>query len=201
MDSSPAERRQVTVLACDVTDLGVLSARLDLEDLRQVTAACHRCCTDIIERYHGYIATYSTDGVLAYFGYPQADEHGAERAIHAGLALVDAMPKLWTTAGVPLHVGVGVATGLIVTSGKVGSGAAQTALAVGDTPKLAARLQALTAADQIVIAASTRRLIGNMFELTDLGEHDLKGIAEPVHTLAGGACPGDGKPLRCQSRW
>ena len=167
-----AERRQLTVVACDVAGLAVLSARLDLEDLCEVTTACHRCCTDIIERYHGYVANYSTDGVLAYFGYPQADEHDAERAIQAGLALVEAVPKLTTAAGVPLHVSVGIATGMVVTGDQVGSSAAQTVTAVGSTPNLAARLQGLAAADQIVIAASTRRLVGNAFELTDLGEHD-----------------------------
>jgi DNA-binding winged helix-turn-helix (wHTH) protein len=116
LGSRPAERRQLTVMACNVVGLGALSRRLDLEDLREVTTVCHQCCADIIERYHGYLATYSTDGVVAYFGYPQADEHDVERAIHAGLALVEAMPKLRTAAGVPLHVGVGVATGLVVTS-------------------------------------------------------------------------------------
>ena len=158
--------------------LGELSSCLDLEDLCEVTTACHRCCTDIIERYHGYVANYAADGVLAYFGYPQADEHDAERAIQAGLALIEAVPKLTTAAGVPLHVSVGIATGMVVTGGQVGSSVARVT-AVGGTPNLAARLQGLAAADQIVIAASTRRLIGNAFELTDLGEHDLKGSRNP----------------------
>ena len=176
-----AERRQLTALACDVADLGVLSARLDLEELCEVTTACYRCCIDIIERYHGYVANCAADGVLAYFGYPQADEHDAERAIRAGLELIEAVPKLATAAGVPLHVGVGIATGMVVTGGQIGSSAARTVTAVGGTPNVAARLQALAGVDQIVISASTRRLIGNAFELTDLGEHELKGIAEPVH--------------------
>ncbi len=175
-----AERRQLTVLACDVAGLGEPSICLDLEDLCEMTTACHRCCMDIIERYHGYVANYAADGVLAYFGYPQADEHDAERAIRAGLALIEAVPKLKTAAGVLLHVSVGIATGMVVTGGQVGSSVARVT-AVGGTPNLAARLQGLAAADQIVIAASTRRLIGNAFELTDLGEHELKGIAEPVH--------------------
>ncbi len=176
-----AERRQLTVMACDVAGLGVLSARLDLEDLCEVTTACHRCCMDIIERYHGYVANYSADGVLAYFGYPQADEHDAERAIRAGLALVEALPKLTTAAGVPLHVGVGIATGMVVAGGQSGPALPRR------SPRWAARpiwprvCKHWPAADQIVIAASTRRLIGNAFELTDLGEHELKGIAEPVH--------------------
>ena len=176
----PAERRQLTVMACGVTDLAVLSTNLDLDDLREVTTACHRCCTDIIESHHGYLANYSTDGVLAYFGYPKADEHDAERAIQAGLALVEALPRLTTAAGIPLHVGVGIATGLVVAGGQVESGATQTVAAVGSTPNLAARLQALAAADEIVVAETTRRLIGQAFELNDLGEQDLQGIAEPL---------------------
>jgi DNA-binding winged helix-turn-helix (wHTH) protein len=115
-----AERRQLTAMACDVADLGMLSGRLDLEDLCEVTTACHRYCMDIIERYHGHVANYAADGVLAYFGYPQADEHDAERAIRAGLALIEAVPELTTATGVPLRVGVGIATGMVVTGGQVG---------------------------------------------------------------------------------
>jgi class 3 adenylate cyclase/tetratricopeptide (TPR) repeat protein len=177
----PVERRQLTVMACEVAGLARLSTRLDPEELGEVTAACHRCCTDIIERYHGYVANYSIDGVLAYFGYPQADEHDAERAVQAGLELAKALPKLRTTADAPLHVGIGIATGLVVAGYRIGHGAAQMVTAVGGTLNLAARLQGIAAADQIVIAASTRRLIGNAFELTDLGEHDLEGIAASVH--------------------
>ena len=177
----PAERRQITVLACEAANSAVLSGRLDPEDLHEVTTASHRCCADIIERYHGYVANYSADGMLAYFGFPQADEHDADRAIRAALALVEALPKLRTAVGVPVHVGVGIATGMVVASRQVGSNAVQTITAVGATPNLAARLRALASADEIFIAASTRRLIGSAFELTDLGELDLKGIAEPVH--------------------
>jgi class 3 adenylate cyclase/DNA-binding winged helix-turn-helix (wHTH) protein len=171
-----AERRQLTVMACDVTDLAMLSAHLDLEDLAEVTAACSRCCTDIVERYNGHVGDHSTDGVLAYFGYPQADEHGAERAIRAGLALVEALPKLTTAVGVPLHVSVGIATGIVVATCTT-----ETVTMVGNTPKLAVRLRGLATADQIVIAASTRRLAGNAFELSHLGKHDLEGIAQPIH--------------------
>jgi DNA-binding winged helix-turn-helix (wHTH) protein len=133
----PAERRQLTVVVCDVAGLAVLSDRLDLEDLREVTTACHRCCTDIIERYHGYVANYSPDGILAYFGYPQADEHDAERAIQAGLALAGEMPKRATAAGVPLHVAVGIATGLVVVGDPVGSDAVRTVTVTGSTTTLA----------------------------------------------------------------
>ena len=181
LEPRPAERRQLTVMACDVVGLAALSARLDLEDLCEVTTACHRRCADIIERYHGYVANYSTDGVLAYFGYPQADEHDAERAIQVSLALVEAMPKLTTAAGMPLHVSVGIATGMVVTSDPAMFSATQKVSLVGSTPNLAARLQGLAPADLIVIAASTRRLAGSAFELIDLGEHALNGISEPVH--------------------
>ena len=181
LEALPAERRQLTIMACDVAGLTVLTARLDLENLREVTTACHRRLTEIIERYHGHVANYSADGVLAYFGYPQADEHDAERAIRAGLALVEAVPNITPAAGFQLNASVGIATGIVVAGDPGRIHAAQTVTAVGGTLNLAARLQGLASADQIVIAASTRRLIGNAFELTDLGEHDLKGIAEPVH--------------------
>ena len=131
LGAGTAERRQLTVVACDVVGLAVLSAHLDLEDLREVTTACHRCCTDIIEQYHGYVANYSVDGILAYFGYPQADEHDAERAIRAGLALAEEMPKRVTAAGVPLHVGVGIATGLVVVGDPDGSDAGRTVTVTG----------------------------------------------------------------------
>ncbi len=177
----PAERRQLTVMACDVAGLTAPAARLDLEDLREMTTTCHRCCNDIIERFHGYVASYSTGGVLAYFGYPRADEHDADRAIRAGLALVGEIPKLVTTAGVPLQIRVGIATGLVVVGDPLGSGAARTVTAVGSTTAQALSLQELADPGQIVIATSTRRLAGNAFELTDLREHGLKGLTEPEH--------------------
>src|SRR5271167_2096396 len=117
------------------------------------------------------------DGVLAYFGYPQAHEHDAERAVQAGLAIVEAAPKLVTAASSPLHVRIGIATGLVVVGDLIGSGEAQERGVVGDTPNLAARLQALAEPNMVVIADSTRRLLGNLFELKDLGPRDLKGIA------------------------
>jgi TolB-like protein/DNA-binding winged helix-turn-helix (wHTH) protein/tetratricopeptide (TPR) repeat protein/rhodanese-related sulfurtransferase len=176
-----AERRQLTVMVCDVVASTQLSGRLDLDDLHEVTIAYHRCCADIIERYHGYVANYSTDRVLAYFGYSRADEHDVERAIRAGLALVEAIPKLNTAARAPLHVGLGIATGMVVGGDPSGCSTTNTISAVGSTPNFAARLQSLAAADQILITASTRQLIGSIFELADLGEHDLKGVTEPVH--------------------
>jgi class 3 adenylate cyclase len=122
--------------------------------------------------------------VLAYFGYPQAHEHDAERAVLAGLALVEAVPMLKTAAGALLQVRVGIATGLVVVGDLIGSGEAQERGVVGDTPNLAARLQALAEPNMVVIADSTRRLLGNLFELKDLGPRDLKGIAGPVRAWA-----------------
>jgi class 3 adenylate cyclase/tetratricopeptide (TPR) repeat protein len=175
-----AERRQLTVMFCDLVGSTALSARLDAEDLRGIIAAYHRCCTDLIERNGGFVAKYVGDGVLAYFGYPQAHEHDAERAIRAGLALVEAIPKLATTAGSPLQVRIGIATGLVVVGDLIGAGAAQEQAVVGETPNLAARLQALATPGAVVIAASTHKLTGGLFEYRDLGAVALKGLGENV---------------------
>ena len=175
-----AERRQLTVMFCDLVGSTVLSARLDPEDLRGIIAAYHRCCTELIERNGGFVAKYMGDGVLAYFGYPQAHEHDAERAVQAGLALVQALPKLDTATCVPLQMRVGIATGLVVVGDLIGAGAAQEQAVVGETPNLAARLQALAEPGAVVIAASTRQLTGGLFEYRDLGTVFLKGFAENV---------------------
>ena len=182
--TSDAERRQLTVMFCDLVGSTALSARLDPEDLREVIGAYHRCCADLITEAGGFVAKYMGDGVLAYFGYPQAHEHDAEHAVQAGLALVEAAPKLTTAAGVPLQVRVGIATGLVVVGDLIGAGAAQEQAVVGETPNLAARLQALAEPGAVVIADGTRRLLGNLFELKDLGARDLKGIAGPARAWA-----------------
>src|ERR1700674_1767410 len=114
VSAASAERRQLTVMFCDLVGSTALSGRLDPEDLRGVIGAYHRCCTELVERSGGFVAKYMGDGVLAYFGYPQAHEHDAERAVQAGLAIVEAAPKLLTGAGSPLHLRVGIATGLVV---------------------------------------------------------------------------------------
>jgi predicted ATPase/class 3 adenylate cyclase len=175
-----AERRQLTVMFCDLVGSTALSARLDPEDLRGIIGGYHRCCTELVERNGGFVAKYMGDGVLAYFGYPRAHEHDAERAVRAGLALVEAVPKLDTAAGVPLQVRVGIATGLVVVGDLIGAGAAQEQAVVGETPNLAARLQALAEPGAVVIASITRRLIGGLFEYRDLGAIALKGFAEDV---------------------
>src|SRR5271167_4166690 len=179
-----AERRQLTVMFCDLVGSTAISARLDPEDLRGIIGAYHRCCANCVEREGGFVAKYMGDGVLAYFGYPQAHEHDAERAVRAGLAIVEAAPKLVTAAGSPLHVRIGIATGLVVVGDLIGSGEAQERGVVGDTPNLAARLQAIAEPDMVVIAEGTRRLLGNLFELQDLGAKDLKGIASPARAWA-----------------
>jgi class 3 adenylate cyclase len=179
-----AERRHLTVMFCDLVGSTALSARLDPEDLREVIGAYHRCCADLITEAGGFVAKYMGDGVLAYFGYPLAHEHDAERAVRAGLALVEAPPQLTTAAGVPLQVRVGIATGLVVVGDLIGAGAAQEQAVVGETPNLAARLQALAEPGAVVIADGTRRLLGNLFELKDLGATDLKGIAGPARAWA-----------------
>src|ERR1700731_879564 len=179
-----AERRQLTVMFCDLVGSTALSAKLDPEDLRGIFGAYHHCCAGLVERNGGFVAKYMGDGVLAYFGYPQAHEHDAERAGRAGLALVEAVPTLATAAGSPLHVRVGIATGLVVVGDLIGAGAAQEQAVVGETPNLAARLQALAEPDTVVIAESSRKLLGNLFELQDLGARDLKGIAGPARAWA-----------------
>jgi class 3 adenylate cyclase len=179
-----AERRQLTVMFCDLVGSTALSARLDPEDLGGIIGAYQRCCAVQVERNAGFVAKYMGDGVLAYFGYPQAHEDDAERAVRAGLALVEAVPKLATAAGSPLQVRVGIATGLVVVGDLIGRGAAQEQAVVGETPNLAARLQGIAEPDTVVIAESTRKLLGNLFELRDLGASDLKGIAGPARAWA-----------------
>jgi class 3 adenylate cyclase/predicted ATPase len=175
-----AERRQLTVMFCDLVGSTALSTKLDPEDLRGIINAHHRCCTDLVESNDGFVAKYMGDGVLAYFGYPQAHEHDAERAVRAALALVEAVPKLATTAGSPLAVRVGIATGLVVVGDLIGTGAAREQAVVGETPNLAARLQALAEPGAVMIAAGTHRLTGGLFEYRDFGAVTLKGFGEPV---------------------
>src|SRR5258705_2355532 len=179
-----AERRQLTVMFGDLVGSTALSARLDPEDLRGIIGEYQRCCAVLVERNGGFVAKYMGDGVLAYFGYPQAHEDDAERSVRAGLAVVEAVPKLATAAGSPLQVRVGIATGLVVVGDLIGAGAAQEQAVVGETPNLAARLQAIAEPDSVVIAENTRKLLGNLFELRDLGARNLKGIAGPARAWA-----------------
>jgi class 3 adenylate cyclase/tetratricopeptide (TPR) repeat protein len=175
-----AERRQLTVMFCDLVGSTALSTRLDPEDLRGIIGAYHRCCTELIEGHGGFVAKYMGDGVLAYFGYPRAHEHDAERAVRAGLAMVEAVPNVDANAGAALQVRVGISTGLVVVGDLVGSGEAQERGVVGETPNLAARLQGLAEPGAVLISASTHKLIGGLFEYRDLGAVAIKGFAEDV---------------------
>lgn len=135
-----AERRQLTVMFCDLVGSTDLSTRLDPEDLRAIIGGYHRCCTELVERHGGFVAKYMGDSVLAYFGYPRAHEHDAERAVSAGLALVEAVPKLETFIDIPLQVRVGAATGLVIVGDLLGAGAAREQAVVGETRLPEARL-------------------------------------------------------------
>src|SRR3984957_19466511 len=166
----------------DLVGSTALSARMDPEDLREVISAYQKCVAETVQRFGGFVAKYMGDGVLIYFGYPQAHEDDAERAVRAGLELVAAVGGLKTHA--PLQTRVGIATGLVVVGDLIGSGASQEQGIVGETPNLAARLQGIAEPSSVVIAENTRRLLGNLFELEDLGAKDLKGIAGPVRAWA-----------------
>ena len=174
-----AERRQLTVMFCDLVGSTAISAALDPEDLREVIGAYHRVVADVVRNFDGFVAKYMGDGVLIYFGYPRAHEDDAERAVRAGLGLVDAVGRL-DVKSVRLEARVGIATGLVVVGDLIGEGSAQEQSVVGETPNLAARLQAVAEPGAVVIAASTRRLIGDLFEYRDLGAVEVKGIVGPV---------------------
>jgi class 3 adenylate cyclase/predicted ATPase len=177
-----AERRQVTVMFSDLVGSTALAARMDPEDLREVISAYQKCVASTVQRFGGFVAKYMGDGVLVYFGYPQAHEDDAERAVRAGLELIAAVAGLKTRAA--LQTRVGIATGMVVVGDMIGSGEAQERGIVGETPNLAARLQGIAEPNVAVIAEATRKLLGNLFELEDLGAKDLKGIAGPVRAWA-----------------
>ena len=162
-----AERRQVTVMFSDLVGSTALSARLDPEDMGEVITAYQTCVANAVRHFGGFVAKYMGDGVLVYFGYPQAHEDDAERAVRAGLELAATVNGLKTHAA--LQIRVGIATGLVVVGDLIGSGASQEQAIVGDTPNLAARLQGIAEPNSVVIAESTRKLVGNLFELEDLG--------------------------------
>jgi class 3 adenylate cyclase/predicted ATPase len=172
-----AERRQLTVMFCDLVGSTALSTRHDPEDLRELIGTYHRAVADTVGRFAGFVAKYMGDGVLIYFGYPQAHEDDAELAVRAGLAVIAAVGQL--PARQDLNVRLGVATGLAVVGDLIGEGAAQERGVVGETPNLAARLQALAAPNTLVIAEATRRQVGGLFDLADLGPQALAGFAEP----------------------
>ena len=180
-----AERRQLTVMFCDLVGSTALSTQMDPEDLRDLITSFQDECREAIRRYDGFIARYMGDGLLVYFGYPQAHENDAERATRAGLDIVESMASLnagvGKAHGAVLAVRVGVATGPGVVGVMIGEGAAEEAAVVGETPNLAARLQGVAQPNQVVISPATQRIVGDLFTFDDLGTQELKGIAEPVH--------------------
>jgi class 3 adenylate cyclase len=177
-----AERRQVTVMFSDLVGSTALSARMDPEDLREVISTYQKCVAETVRRFGGFVAKYLGDGVLVYFGYPEAHEDDAERAVRAGLEVVAAVNAL--KSGPSLQTRLGIATGLVVVGDLIGTGSAQEQAVVGETPNLAARLQGIAEPNTAIIAESTRKLLGNLFELRDLGSREVKGIAEPVRAWA-----------------
>jgi class 3 adenylate cyclase/predicted ATPase len=177
-----AERRHVTVMFSDLVGSTALSVRMDPEDLREIISAYHKCVAETVRRFGGFVAKYMGDGALVYFGYPQAHEDDAERAVRAGLELIAAVAALKTHA--PLQTRVGIATGLVVIGDLTGSGEAQERGVVGETPNLAARLQGIAEPNTVVIAESTRKLLGSLFDLEDLAPKHLRGIAGPVRAFA-----------------
>jgi class 3 adenylate cyclase/tetratricopeptide (TPR) repeat protein/ABC-type transport system involved in cytochrome c biogenesis ATPase subunit len=179
-----AERRQLTVMFVDLVGSTALSSQLDPEDMRSVLTAYQNAVAGVVTRFEGNVAKYMGDGVLCYFGYPRAHEDDAERAVRAGSAICESVKSLLTPAGSKLSARVGIATGLVVVGDLIGAGAAQEEAVIGDTPNLSARLQALAAPGQIVVAASTRRLVGDVFSFGDLGEQELKGITGKTPAFA-----------------
>jgi class 3 adenylate cyclase len=178
-----AERRQLTVLFCDLVDSTPLASQLDPEDLREVVRAYQEACAKVIARFEGHIAQYLGDGLLVYFGYPLAHEDDAQRAVRAGLGMIEAVSQLNTRLaqerGVRLAVRLGIHTGLVVV-GEVGGGTRQEQLALGETPNLAARLQSIAAPNTVVISAATSQLLGGFFACQPLGTPPLRGIAQPL---------------------
>jgi class 3 adenylate cyclase len=175
-----AARRHLTVMFADLVGSTALSTRLDPEDLQEIMGAYHRCCAEQIEKFGGFVARYMGDGVLAYFGYPRADEDDAERAVCAGLALVAAVAGLDVGPGARLRVRVGISTGLVIVGDLIGEGASQQHEVVGEAPNLASRLQALAEPDMVVIDGGTRRLVGGLFEYLALGSVSIRGFSDPV---------------------
>jgi len=182
---SAAERRQLTVMFCDLAGSTELSRRVDAEDLREINRAYQDTCREAIESFGGFVARYMGDGVLAYFGYPRAHEDDAERSVRAGLDIVVRMAALnagvGREKGVELAVRVGLATGPVVVGDLIGEGASRESPVVGETPNLAARLQSIAERDAVVVASDTQRLTSGYFRYADLGETSLKGIDQPVH--------------------
>src|SRR5712692_461668 len=182
--SPEAERRQLTVMFCDLVGSTALSAQLDPEELREVVRAYQETCTTVIQRYDGHIAQHLGDGLLVYFGYPLAHEDDAARAARTGLGILEAVQALKAGLPRPLQVRIGIHTGPVVV-GEIGSGDKREQLALGETPNIAARLQGLAEPDTVVVSTVTQRLVAGLFECQDLGPQSLKGISTslPVYRV------------------
>ena len=193
--SSGPERRQLTVMFIDLVGSTALSGRLDPEEMGELLRAYQNAVASEIASFEGHVAKFMGDGVLAYFGWPRAHEDEAERSVRAGLAISKAVAAL-SGGGAPLACRIGIATGLVVVGDLIGAGASQEEAVVGETPNLAARLQAVAQPGQVVIADLTRRLVGDYFELDDLGPLELKGIDAAGAGLRGAQRAGAGEPVR-----
>src|SRR5215510_5718661 len=180
IQASAAERRQLTIMFCDMVGSSALSTRHDPEEQRDIVSAFQTCCANEIKRLDGMVAQYLGDGVLAYFGYPTAHEDDAERAVRAGLAILEVMGTAQTAPNVTLQARIGIASGVVVVGDLVREGVTQQNAAIGETTNLAARLQALAGPNTMVIAPETHRLVGALFDYLDRGEHQLKGLGQ-VH--------------------
>ena len=189
-----AEHRQVTVMFADLVGSTALSGRVDPEDLREVISSYQKCVVETVQRFDGFVAKYTGDGVLVYFGHPQAHEDEAEQAVRAGLELVAAVGDLKTHTA--LQTRVGIATGMVVDGDLIGSDASREQAIVGETPNLAACLKGIAEPSSVVIDESTRKLLGNLFELEDLGAKDLQGYRRTGASLGGAAGEFGGRPLR-----
>ena len=178
-----AERRQLTVMFCDLADSTKLSGQLDPEDFRDVIRAYQSTSADVIQRYAGHIAQHLGDGLMVYFGWPQAHEDDAQRSVHAGLGILEAMRglnvRLEQDKGIRLAVRLGIHTGLVVV-GEIGQGASQEHLALGETPNIASRIEGTAEPDTVAISVATFQLVEGYFACQDSGEHGLKGVAEPM---------------------
>ena len=181
-----AERRQLTVMFCDLVGSTALSERLDPEDLREVIHTYQECCAGVVARFGGFIARYMGDGLLVYFGYPTAHEDDAERAVRAGLDVVETVSALSAQGDVELRVRVGIATGVVLAGDIVGEGASEEHAVLGETPNLAARLQGIAAPNNVVIAEATQRLVEGRFEFEPLKSQSVKGLRDPVRVIESG---------------
>ena len=179
-----AERRHLTVMFVDLVGSTEMATRMDPEDMRHVITNYQNTVAGIVSRFEGFVAKFMGDGVLCYFGWPRANEDDAERAVRAGIAMIQAVRLTSEPNGTALSTRVGIATGVVVVGDMIGSGAAQEAAVVGETPNLAARLQGLAQANQVVLPKETQNLLGDIFELEPLGAHNLKGITNPVYAYA-----------------